>query len=87
MTIQFTGRSAINPETFGISFEALVDGEKVICNISTEALQDIDPLNASSEPIEQFEANQYRFQEIAKALILKGKVQKGRLFIASSDVV
>jgi Protein of unknown function (DUF1488) len=86
MNIEFSGKSAQNPETFGISFEALVDGAKVICQVSTEALQDIDPSNAMNEPTVQFSANQYLFQEIAEALILEGKVQNGQLFISSSDV-
>lgn len=86
MNIEFSGNWAPNPVTFGINFDATVDGAKVLCIVGTEALQDIDPLNAMSEPSEQFNANKYLFQEIAKGLILEGKVQNGQLFISSSDI-
>ena len=86
MNIEFSGNWAVNHVTFGINFDATVDGVKVVCIVETEALQDIDPSNTMNEPTEQFKANQYLFEEIAEALILEGKVKNGQLFISSSDV-
>lgn len=86
MSVEFSGKSAFNHETFGITFEAIVDGNRVLCQINMEALQDIDPSNAMNEPMEQFKANEYLFQEIAEALILGGKVQNGQIFISSNDI-
>ena len=86
MSIYFSRKSALNHETFGITFEAIVDGNRVLCQINTEALQDIDPSNVMNEPMEQFKANEYLFREIAEALILGDKVQNGQIFISSSNI-
>ncbi len=86
MIIEFTGSTALNPSTFGISFQALVDDARVNCQVSTEALQDIEPAHATAEPMEQFERNRIKFQEMAKALILGGRVQNGQISISCADV-
>jgi len=41
MTFTFSGRWAKNPHTFGINFEAHNDAERIVCVVSTEALQDV----------------------------------------------
>lgn len=69
MKITFSGKYAINPQTFGINFEAIVDGESVVCSVSTEALQDIDPSNASGTAEQQFLANRSSFEAIAEKKI------------------
>ena len=87
MNIKFSGKWAIDPETFGVSFQATVDGVNIRCQVDTEALQDIDPSNSMGEPAQQFEANQFSFQEIAESLILSGQVKDGQLFITKENVV
>ena len=86
MNIEFSGKWAIDPDTFGVVFEAIVDGTSIRCRVSTEALQDIDPSNALSSPQEQFQANQLSFQEIAETLINDGRLSKNELFITSADL-
>lgn len=87
MNIEFSGKWAIDPETFGVSFQATVDGVHIRCRVDTEALQDIDPSNATSEPAQQFESNQFSFQEIAESLILSGRVKNCQIFITKADVL
>ena len=85
MNITFSGQYAINPQTFGINFEATVNGQSVECSVSTEALQDIDPSNAHNSAEQQFLANQSRFQVIAEQKIRAGATSPVR--ITSSDVL
>lgn len=84
MNVIFSGKYAVNPHTFGINFEAIVDGQTVICSASIEALQDIDPSNVSAAPVQQFLANQSQFQAIAEAKIRSGAVSP--IGISSADV-
>jgi hypothetical protein len=86
MIISFSGKWARDTETFGISFEATVDGAQVQCRVDTDALQDIDPSNATSDPESQFTLNQFFFQEIAETLIRDGRLKDGQLFIGGVDV-
>ena len=84
MNITFSGKHGINPKTFGINFEATVDGKSFVCSVSTEALQDIDPSNAHNTPQQQFLANQVSFQAIAEKKIRAGEASP--VVINSSDV-
>ena len=70
MKIEFTGRYTVNTETFGINFIVMVEKETIVCEISQEALQDINPKNRLDDIKNQFLSNQSRFQEIAKEKIL-----------------
>jgi hypothetical protein len=84
MNITFSGNYTINPQTFGINFEATVNGQSVVCSVSTEALQDIDPSNAHNTAQQQFLANQSNFQAIAEQKIRAGATSP--VAITSSDV-
>jgi len=85
MNITFPGNHAINSQTFGINFEAKVNGRTVICSISTEALQDIDPSLAQGQPVQQFLANQSSFEAIAEQKIRAGA--ESPIVITSSDIL
>jgi hypothetical protein len=69
MNITFSGKFAKNPETFGITFEAYVDGQQVHCHVSAEELQDIDPDNRLDQPEQQFERHRGTFQDLAERKI------------------
>ena len=84
MQVSFSRNHAINPETFGINFEAIVDGSRVICTVSIEALQDIDPSNAQGKPKDQFESNRSSFEQIAEQKIRAG--QPAPITITSADL-
>jgi len=84
MNIVFSGKYATNPQTFGINFDATVDGQSVICTVSTEALQDIDPSNAQNTAVQQFLTNQSSFEAIAEKKIRAGAANP--VTINSSDV-
>lgn len=63
MNIGFSGNYAINPQTFGINFKATVNGQSVVCSVSKEALQDIDPSNAHNTAQQQFLAINPAFRQ------------------------
>ncbi|WP_426803949.1 DUF1488 family protein [Stenotrophomonas sp. SrG] len=87
MAVTFSGKWATNPVTFGVNFEARNDKNRIICMVSTEALQDIQPANASDTAEEQFLANQLSLQSIAEDLINAGEDKDGVLQIHSRHVL
>lgn len=65
MQIEFTGKFA--PASGGdLHFEAIVDGVRVICIATCEALQDVEPSNIGAPAVDQFLANQDLFQHLAQ---------------------
>ena len=84
MEIVFSGKYAINSQTFGINFEVTVDEQQFICVISQEALQDINPNNAHHQAEQQFISNRSAFECIAEMKIRAGETSP--ITIASSDV-
>lgn len=70
MQVTFSGKYALSHETFGITFEASLDGHRVTCLVSAEALQDLDPSNVTASPEEQFLAHRARLQSIAESKII-----------------
>lgn len=81
-SINFTNKFAKN-EKFGISFEMEVI-QTIICEISQEALQDIDPINRTASVKEQFTANQSVIIQIAEDKIRA--LLPNTICIGSSDV-
>jgi Protein of unknown function (DUF1488) len=85
MNIQFIPTYAIET-TNGISFPAELDGMRIACHISGEALQDMNPSRAADSPEDQFRANRYLFEEIAERLIRNGRVLHAQLHITHNDL-
>ena len=87
MNIEFSGNCAKDDETFGVSFQATVNGVDIRCRVDIDALQDIDPPNRMDDPLAQFKSNQSSFQKIAEKLIFTGgRVKDGQLLITPADV-
>lgn len=84
MQIRFSENCAVNHLTFGVNFEAIVDGSSVICTVSTEALQDIDPNNTSGSAKDKFTAHRSSFERIAERKIRAG--ERAPIAINSADV-
>jgi len=83
LKIEFSNREAVNSETGGITFPAIVDSHEIICRVSQEALQDIAPENSTDAVKKQFAENRNIFEDIARRKIEDGKSD---IFITSSDV-
>ncbi len=85
MKITFSGKYAPNPETFGINFEVILDGKSVVCSVSREALQDIDPSSTYTTGEQQFLSNRSSFESIAEEKIRAGAVPP--IMISTRDVL
>ena len=79
MKIEFPNRHTINPETGGINFPATVD----VCQVSNEALQDINPAKRSDSIEKRFADNKFTIQSITKEKIQNGEKN---IFVSSDDV-
>lgn len=82
MKIEFPNRQAVNSNTGGINFPAIVDSHEITCKVSQEALQDIVPENRTDAVEKQFAENRKIFEDIARRKIEDGKSD---IFITSSD--
>ena len=80
--IIFTGKHAKN-ENFGINVEVFVT-QKIICKISQDALQDIEPENRTASVEEQFSSHQAEFERIAEEKI---RNLPDSIIIGSADVL
>lgn len=87
MNITFTGNYTQNTSNFGINFEAEVDGEQVICWVSKEALQDVNPSDRMNKAENQFSNNQTQFENIARNKLLNNQAQEdGSIAITTQDL-
>jgi hypothetical protein len=85
MKIEFTSKYVLN-DSSGVNFLILVDGDKIICFVTPEALQDIDPTNRFTEPLSQFIAQKINFENIAKQKILNNEVVGRKVYITTNDI-
>lgn len=61
--------------------------DRIVCVVSTDALQDIQPCNATDSFEDQFIANQHEFQAIAEKLIQAGQYRDGFPYIHSQHLM
>lgn len=87
MNIVFNEKYAENPETFGVNFQAVVDGEPVVCVVTLEALNDIDPPGRFDGAVSKYQNNRVKLENVARSKILKGCVKDAKVYINQSDVV
>ena len=83
MNIGFIGIAV--PTLEGLNFQATVDGESVSCQISSEALQDIDSRLIGANPLVQFRNSESAFQSIARQKISNGEIESGNILITALD--
>lgn len=85
MNISFPSVQAWDGNVDCVSFPADVDGTRVRCLISREALQD-NFCGSNVPPLECFSRNRYIIEEKATALLLSGRFEAdGSILIRSSD--
>ena len=86
MKIEFIG-PATQAEDEGVLFLARVDGRKVYCHFTFEALEDIDPDSLQDDPLAQFESHKLKLLSIAEDKLLKGLAIGDRLSVYTSDLL
>ena len=85
MKIEFIG-PASKAVDGGVIYLATVDGKRVECHFSYEALEDIDPDAVFGDPLEHFIHHQLMLLSAAEKKLLKGITHDGKLQINSSDL-
>jgi len=85
MKIEYSCEYTANSELFFVVFNAVVDGNTVVCHITAEALQDINPPCGSKSLSELYEENRWTIHEVASSLIEMGRVINGHLHISVND--
>jgi hypothetical protein len=82
--IEFT--NAYGPIGTGVAFQAVVDGETVICLATGAALSYVDNSAFGEDLIGQFERNRDLLRDVAEMLILAGRCERGMVQIRQEDV-
>jgi hypothetical protein len=86
MKIEFSGNHEYCFDTRVVSFEAIIDGSRLILKVSDQAIKDNFPNTGDS--MEIFQKNQATIQEIARRLIKsKGYVIGQPFLICSRDIL
>jgi hypothetical protein len=85
MNVEFSDKYAYDFDHSAVSYEAFVDGARVVCKISDEALQ--DHFSNSGEPIEVFLESRSNIEAITERIIMRlGKAPESPLMIYSRDI-
>jgi hypothetical protein len=84
MKIEFPDGYTKNQKTGGINFPVSVDGKNIVCQVSNEALEDINPPKKFDSIETRFKENKSDIQLIAEQKIRNGE---SNIFISSDDVL
>ncbi|MDP9651749.1 DUF1488 family protein [Paraburkholderia caledonica] len=86
MDVQFPAKPGIYTANTTVAFPALIDGEAVTFEVSTEALQDHFEATTAYGPdlVATFEANRAAIEAVAMAK-LPQRLRSGRCLLTSSD--
>lgn len=68
-----------------VEFPAVVDGERVICRVSEEALEDYFGATGSDDAIPTFVANRTKFERIARDKLMVEEFTDGAILIRTDD--
>lgn len=85
MKIEFIGPATIANDG-GVNYPALLNGQKLACHFSYEALDDVEPDGIMGDALEHFNNHQLKLLSIAEQKILSGHVHDGQIQIFSSDL-
>jgi hypothetical protein len=85
MNIQFVG-PALKAEDGGIFYLTHVDGKKINCHFTYEAIEDIESDSLQTDPVQQFEAHKLKLLSIAEDKITKGHISNGVVSIFTHDI-
>ena len=74
-------------ETTEINLPIMVNGQSIICIVTFEALEDINPETKTDEPMQQYLSNESQLKSIAERKIRNGQVTSNKVIIYSADVI
>jgi hypothetical protein len=82
--VEFT--EAHGPIGTGVAFQALVDGETVICIATGAALSFADNSPFGEDLLGQYQRNRQLLRDAAEVLILAGRSERGMIEIRQEDI-
>jgi hypothetical protein len=85
MDITFCG-PAVPALDGGISYRIIVNGHTVVCRMTTEVLQDINPSLIHLDAMGQFEANVGTLLNIAEEKIRRDGIQDNQVWVRTADL-
>lgn len=85
MKIEFVGPASIADDG-GIIYPALLDGQKLACHFSYEALDDVEPDEILGDALMHFKNHQLKLLSIAEQKIRSGHAHDSQIQIFSSDL-
>jgi hypothetical protein len=85
MKIEFVGPASIAIDG-GVHYPALLDGQKLACHFSYEALEDVEPDGILGDALIHFKNYQLKLLSIAEQKILNGHAHDGKIQIFSTDL-
>ncbi|WP_108469070.1 DUF1488 family protein [Polynucleobacter difficilis] len=85
MKIDFIGPATM-AEDGGVIYPALLNGQKLACRFSYEALDDVEPDGILGDALVHFTNHQLKLLSIAEQKIRSGHAHDGQIQIFSSDL-
>jgi hypothetical protein len=85
MKIDFIGPATIADDG-GVIYPALLNGQKLSCHFSYEALDDVEPDGIMGDALEHFSNHQLKLLSIAEQKIRRGHAHDSQIRIFSSDL-
>jgi hypothetical protein len=86
MKIEFVGPASVAIDG-GVNYPALLDGQKLACHFSYEALDDVESDGILGDALEHFKNHQLKLLSIVEQKILGGHAYDGQIQIFSSDLI
>jgi hypothetical protein len=85
MKIDFIGPAVIADDG-GVIYPALLNGQKLACHFSYEALDDVEPDGIMGDALEHFNNHQLKLLSIAEQKIRSGHAHDGSIQIFTADL-
>jgi hypothetical protein len=85
MKIEFIGPASISIDG-GVVYPALLNGNKLLCHFTYEALDDVEPDGILGDALTHFKNHQLKLLSIAEQKIRGGHAHDGQIQIFTSDL-
>jgi hypothetical protein len=85
MKIEFIGPASMADDG-GVIYPTLLNGQKLLCHFSYEALDDVEPDGIMGDALEHFKNHQLKLLSIAEQKIRGDHAHDGQIQIFTSDL-
>ena len=85
MKIEFIGPATISIDG-GVQYPALLNGQRITCHFTYEALDDVEPDGIMGDALTHFKNHQLKLLSIAEQKMLSGHAHDGQIQIFTLDL-